>query len=132
VNVIAVLLAAYVTAVCGYVVARLIASRSSARILLGFAIWNTAIATLAGFGARYLMRMSTLDEGSLLTLTLISASPHLLVLGGNIALFACAFRMGTDRGFAVLLGSWVLASMLTIALLGAVSPLTLMLNLLFR
>ena len=69
---------------------------------------------------------------AILTLTLVSITPHLVILAGNIGNCVGAVRAGCDRSITILLGSWLVVSVFLITLLGAISPVTYLLNVLFR
>jgi hypothetical protein len=128
------ILAVYALASCGYALRSLMINAfagRTARHLLFFLLWNT----IAAVALSFLLRLWMTRYGSgaaILTLTLVSITPHLVILAGNIGNCVGAVRAGCDRSITILLGSWLVVSVFLITLLGAISPVTYLLNVLFR
>jgi hypothetical protein len=129
------LLGLYLVAVVGFAGRRLAVTSASGPILPTLAIfgfWNSVVAITASLAANYGVRLIAAGDGAVTTLSIIALGPLVLVLGGNIAICMGAYRAGIERGIVLLLASWIVASLLTIMALGAISPLTVLLNLLFQ
>ena len=95
-----------------------------------FLMWNVAAAlvlvalaqfSLAQFGAAM----------ALWAVLAVAMAPHVIVLAGNFAGLVSAMRAGAGRGMIAVFIAWIAASMLSIMLLGTVSPNTFLIRVLF-
>lgn len=125
-------LAVYAAASYGYAIRCLINTNLAGRVakhLLFFLLWNIiaalALRSLASFWLAQYGSGATIP-----TLTFVSMTPHILVLAGNVGNWLGAIRAGLDRPIVLLLGFWIAVSVFTIMLLGAISPVTYLINVL--
>ena len=97
-----------------------------------FLMWNVAAAivlvALAQFGlAQFGAAMAVWGLWAVLA---VAMAPHVIVLAGNFAGFVSAMREGAGRGMIAVFVAWILVSMLSVVLLGAVSPNTFLIRVL--
>jgi len=60
----------------------------------------------------------------------VAMAPHVLVLSGNFAALVSTMREGAGHGMIAVFIAWIAASMLSVVLLGAVSPNTFLIRVL--
>ncbi len=94
-----------------------------------FLMWNTPAAIVLVAAARFWL--AQFAAGAMpLTLLAVAMAPHVIVLAGNVANGVGAMRAGIGGGAIVLLVSWIVVTILTITLLGTVSPNTFLIRVL--
>ena len=94
-----------------------------------FLMWNLAAAIVLVAVARF----SLVQFGTRMApwaLLAVAMAPHVIVLAGNFAGFVSAMREGAGRGMIAVFVAWIVVSMLSVVLLGAVSPNTFLIRVL--
>ncbi len=126
------ILATYVAVSHGYAIVRLtqeVPERGETKYLGVFIAWNTLAAIAVVSVAAYWQARHGLGE-TLLTLIMIAMTPHIVILAGNLANCARAMRTGVALWVIVFLVSWIVMSIFTITMVGAVSPYTYLIRIL--
>ncbi|MCC5980067.1 MAG: hypothetical protein JJU21_18575 [Salinarimonas sp.] len=94
-----------------------------------FLMWNTPAAIVFVAAARFWLAQFGAGAAPL-TLIAVAMAPHMIILAGNVANAVGAIRAGIGRGGIALLVSWIAVTILTITLLGTVSPNTFLIRVL--
>jgi hypothetical protein len=94
-----------------------------------FLMWNTPAAIVLVAAARFWLAQFGAGAAPL-TLLAVAMAPHVIILAGNIANGVSAIRAGIGGGAIVLLVAWIVVTILTILLLGTVSPNTFLIRVL--
>ncbi len=127
---ITILFALYVAVTHGYALLRWKRGEGDGWYLGFFLMWNTAAAIVLVAVAQIWLREYGRGAAHL-TLVGVAMAPHVIVLAGNFANTVSALRAGM-RGWPIaVLVSWIVMSILTITLLGVVSPNTWLIRVLF-
>lgn len=117
------LFALYVAVTHGYALLRWRRGEGDGWYLGFFLIWNIAAAIVLVAVAQIWLREYGRGAAPV-TLIAVATAPHVIVLAGNFANTVSAMRAGTKGWSLALLISWIVVSILTIVLLGVVSPNT--------
>lgn len=94
-----------------------------------FLMWNVAAAIVLVALAQFLLAQFGAGMAPWALLA-VAMAPHVIVLSGNFAGFVSAIRAGVGRGMIAVFVAWIVASVLSIMLLGAVSPNTFLIRVL--
>lgn len=94
-----------------------------------FLIWNIAAAIVLVALAQFWLILSGGGMGPW-ALLIVAILPHVIVLSGNFAGLVSAMREGAGRGMIGVFIAWIFASMLSIMVLGTVSPNTFLIRML--
>ncbi len=94
-----------------------------------FLMWNVAAAIVLVALAQFWLAQFGAGMAPWALLA-VAMAPHVIVLAGNFAGFVSAMREGGGRGMTAVFVAWIAASILSVVLLGAVSPNTFLMRVL--
>ena len=94
-----------------------------------FLMWNVAAAIVLVALAQFWLAQFGAGMAPWALLA-VAMAPHVLVLSGNFAALVSTMREGAGHGMIAVFIAWIAASMLSVVLLGAVSPNTFLIRVL--
>lgn len=94
-----------------------------------FLMWNVAAAIVLVALAQFWLAQFGAGMAPWALLA-VAMAPHVIVLAGNFAGFVSAMREAGGRGMIAVFVAWIAASILSVVLLGAVSPNTFLIRVL--